>query len=363
MKNSIIIILALLFTSFSVYSQEMTWIPSDYSVYGGCENLTNCDENIVCYKLQYTPLTSGVLTSYTTGFFADCQSGETTLVENLSCMMTNNSRQVEACQQVGKILMNCSANSGTGSECTLEEGVPVILHQVCFQVSDGNHITIIEDEKTDLTTSIDVNIDGNFHGKTEFPIYNIYETKNEQICHNAPNDISIGAVPTVENATILNWTPAGETGSGKYIIERSIEAEAFKPINTVNDRNFDIDLLRYELIDTKAAFGYNHYRVIYIDKEGNRTVSDIGSVYHFDGNFSIDIYPNPVENFMQLKVNSSTNSFNWTILDETGKNVLQGQETGIRTTQIDLQKLTSGAYFLTLQSGGQSISEKFIKIN
>ena len=225
MKNIIIAFLICMTTQW-MDAQNMTWLPSDYISYGGCENLTDCDQNIVCYKLQYTPQTSGVLTSYTTGFFADCQDGETSLLENTSCFMPDNSRQLEACQQVGKILMNCSGNSGSGSTCRLEAGVAVILHQVCFQVKDGNHVVITEDETTDLTTSLDLSSD--LIAKTEFPSYAPYQTNNEQICDHPPGDLTIDAGYASEVTwTYVEWAPTAETGNGTYEVEHSLDGISF----------------------------------------------------------------------------------------------------------------------------------------
>lgn len=361
MKNSIIILILLL-TTLGIHTQNMTWIPSDYSNYGGCENLTNCDQNIVCYKLQYTPLTDGVLTSYTTGFFADCQEGETSLLENQSCLMQDNSRQIEACHQVGKILMNCSANSGSGDDCRLEANVPIILHQVCFQVANGNHITITEDTKTDLTTSTDIIADGNYYGKTEFPTYQIYETKNEQICDHSPNDINIGAHEYDDRVTELHWTPAGETGSGNYVIERSFGGDKFEKIDQTTDRNFDINELSYKLYDETAQYGYNYYQVVYTDNQGKETRSNIGSVYHFNGEFSVNVYPNPVEDDLQAEVNCANNGFSWSLVNETGNIILQGKENQSRYKSFDMRRVPTGVYFLNIQSGEQTISKKILKI-
>ena len=365
MRNIIKIVLVTMFAPFALGAQTMTWIPSNYKIDGGCQNLTNCDENIVCYKLKYTPDIDGVLTSYTTGFFADCQQGETALVQNASCLMTDNSRQVEACHTVGKILMNCSGNSGSGAECILQKDVSVILHQVCFQVESGQHVMITEDQTTDLTLSINLPEDQLLAGKTEFPTFSPYKTKNDWICNNPPGDL----VLQIENykeknkTSLLQWSPIVESGMGNYVLERSVDGKNYKSINTLKDQNFDSDLLRYQVFDEYAEFGFNFYRLRYTDTDREDMTSNIVSIYFFDGNFSVDVYPNPARDLIHLNVNTAQEIFEYTVSDNLGKNLLYGKAENMPLNKINIKSLIPGVYNLSVVAGDKRVSKKFIKVD
>jgi hypothetical protein len=133
---------------------EMRWVflPAG-SVTGSCVSGTNCETGTLCFGLQYTPDVSGILTSYTTGFFINCVNGDNPVISNMSCVMNDNSGELTDCEGSGLILMNNSGNTGSLAVIRKE---PVILHQICLQLGIGGTILFDEDENTDLTASITI---------------------------------------------------------------------------------------------------------------------------------------------------------------------------------------------------------------
>ncbi len=118
---------------------------------GTCTSGTNCCENTLCYGLQYTPANTGILEDYTTGFLANCLGGNSPVVSNHSCVMTDNSFEINGCDEFGLVLFNSSGNQGM---LPVTACVPVILHQVCFSIAIGDTLHVDEDEITDISTSI-----------------------------------------------------------------------------------------------------------------------------------------------------------------------------------------------------------------
>ena len=72
----------------------------------------------------------------------------------------------------------------------------------------------------------------------------------------------------------------------------------------------------------------------------------------------VSIYPNPVENELTIKTSADVINKIATVFDINGKRVLN---TKIKSTTIDVSSLTSGVYFLRLESEGKIIKRKFIK--
>ncbi|NRD22261.1 VCBS repeat-containing protein [Winogradskyella litoriviva] len=72
----------------------------------------------------------------------------------------------------------------------------------------------------------------------------------------------------------------------------------------------------------------------------------------------LTIYPNPVEN--ELFINTSSQVINKiaTVFDINGKRVLNLK---LKSNRIDVSNLTSGVYFLRLESQGKTMKRKFIK--
>ncbi|HJW28756.1 MAG TPA: hypothetical protein VJ508_05835, partial [Saprospiraceae bacterium] len=132
----------------------MTWVFMPPGQNGSCVSQSNCCSNILCYGLQYTPGTTGNLESYTTGFFVDCIGGTLPpITYNQSCVMDDVSDEFDVCASLQKEFFNSSGQNGF---VPVTATVPIILHQVCFNVPDNTTLTITEDVTTDLTTSIDV---------------------------------------------------------------------------------------------------------------------------------------------------------------------------------------------------------------
>jgi hypothetical protein len=132
---------------------------------GSCTNATNCCTNTFCYGLQYTPGATGSLNSYTTGFFLDCVNGSSPIISNASCIMSDNSGAISDCAGSNSILFNSSGNNGSTS---VTAGVPIIIHQVCFDLPNNTTANITEDLVTDLTCTIDLPGGGTVE---EFPVF------------------------------------------------------------------------------------------------------------------------------------------------------------------------------------------------
>ena len=151
-------------TVIAVGASSFAWVP-DNGAHGSCPAATNCCTDVICYGLQYTPGVSGNLTSYTTGFTANCLGMATPIVSNQSCVMTDNSFEINECVNFNAILFNSSGNAGF---LPVMANVPVITHKVCFSLSAGESVTITEDMIIDLSASVDLTGGGQY---TEYPSY------------------------------------------------------------------------------------------------------------------------------------------------------------------------------------------------
>ena len=70
------------------------------------------------------------------------------------------------------------------------------------------------------------------------------------------------------------------------------------------------------------------------------------------------IYPNPVEDILNIKTSASLINKIATVFDINGKRVLNMK---LKSTTIDVSVLISGIYFLRLESEGKTMKRKFIK--
>ncbi len=153
-------------TVIPIGPSSMTWVldtnDNDSQAPGSCPDATDCCQDIICYDLVYTPAVSGRLTTYTTGFISNCPGGFPIALDmsmmplNNSCVMSDNSYEIDDCMNSGTILFNSSGSNGSVPVTGGAMPVSISLHKVCFNLSAGEQINLSEDIITDLTTSIDL---------------------------------------------------------------------------------------------------------------------------------------------------------------------------------------------------------------
>lgn len=174
MKYIVTIFLSFLLSHLS--AQSMKWIELPKEEH--CVDYSEQENDIYCLGLEYTPTVTGIISSYTTGFFINCIDGNSPITFNQSCLLKDNSQVLNGCAEAGKILLNASANSGEFGKNQIEKGVPIILHQVCFDSSEKRNIEIQQDDITGITTAIIT--DDSKQLRSEFPEYEVFEDSSNQ---------------------------------------------------------------------------------------------------------------------------------------------------------------------------------------
>jgi len=165
---------------------EWVFLPPGTNV-GSCPSMTDCCTNTICYGLQYTPGTTGILEDYTTGFTLPCPGPNSPIISNSSCVMNDNSFEIESCGPPDNaLLFNSSGNQGA---LPVFACVPVILHKVCFNLPIGASIPITEDVITDLTANIQTDPGPPSQTTTEFPVYTTTTITSPQPV--APADVTM----------------------------------------------------------------------------------------------------------------------------------------------------------------------------
>ena len=74
----------------------------------------------------------------------------------------------------------------------------------------------------------------------------------------------------------------------------------------------------------------------------------------------IQVYPNPVTNFLRIEATDNTDEMTYTVLDTRGQLVAQGSVNGGAGT-LDCHDYPTGAYFLTLHQNGRYKTVPFVK--
>lgn len=163
-----------------------------------------------------------------------------------------------------------------------------------------------------------------------------------------------------ENGANLIWTTATETNSDKFIIEKSIDGAAWKPIGTINANGIASN---YTFTDAEAGLAY--YRLKQTDKSGNFTYSKILKSECVVKSFTLMLYPNPATDYTNLTFTSEKNyTTNIQLFSANGqlvKTVKTAIQKGANNIKINLLGLASGNYILKINDENIKLSKPFIK--
>ena len=349
--------------TFGAYGQSMKWVPlSPNNSLGNCKSQATESNGYKCYILQYIPTVSGTLTSYTTGFFVSCTSAGPSVVFNQTCSMADNTNLIDGCGDFGKVLINSSGNSG-GTNNKIVTGRPVYLHQVCFSIPNGEEISVIEDDLTDLTTSIDL---GGGQVVTEAPNYITQTIGRPKTNSSIPaNLLDFIAKPVDGHKTQLDWTLLSDKKQVKFSIEHSADGTNFAPVGevTAKDKNVQ-DIESYQYMDQPEADGVHFYRLKIYNEHGSYDYSPIRLVNFSPGDFVLKAWPSPVSDVLNVFISNAGSSGHYELLDQSGKKILeQSFADGNSNHEIGVIDLTPGMYTLVAVSGTQRLNEKVVVVH
>ena len=341
-----------------ITAPEMRWILLEETEQNGtCISISDCDDDVICYALQYTPNMTGTLTSYTTAFFVDCIEGQDPIISNASCTMSDASSTTNGCDDFDLVLINASGNTGN---VAVTKDVPKILHQVCFAIPSGV-IEIVEDSTTDLTTSIDSTMGGG--PESEFPSYVTSTLDSTLDCSILPlRFLNFTAIPVAYLQSQLDWVTVDEMNNSHFDIQRSNDAgKSFNKIGEVKGYANPRAINHYKYLDKHAKQGFNYYRLKQIDLDDQFQYSPVRSVYFGEGEFSITIWPNPVSDILFIRINQMEISGTLQVIDNLGKEVITRElQAGESNINLPVHHLHPGTYNVSLHIGAVTHEERIV---
>lgn len=174
---------------------------------------------------------------------------------------------------------------------------------------------------------------------------------------NANNWIKINTIGTISNINGIGARVEIQTANGTQI--RDVRSgEGFEFMSSLNT-HFGIGTLSN--INSISIY-WPSGTVDFIANPAINTTHTIteGSALSVEDKSLIDvsIYPNPVEEVLTIKTSADVTNKIATVFDINGKRVLNMK---LKSNTIDVSILTSGIYFLRLESEGKTIKRKFIK--
>jgi hypothetical protein len=169
-------------------------------------------------------------------------------------------------------------------------------------------------------------------------------------------DLKSISATNIGNANQVNWVTAKEETGDYFELERSKDGRNFNFLAKINSKGNPSD---YTFYDNNPLENENYYRLKLINKDGKFIYSKVvEATVNAKGSFTVEAYPNPAKNNVNVKVFGSQNG-DITLADIAGRVIYQGKVKG-NEINIDLTKVSNGVYFLKYVDNNLT---KTIKLN
>jgi hypothetical protein len=169
------------------------------------------------------------------------------------------------------------------------------------------------------------------------------------------------AVPDGKNV-ITQWVTATETNNDYFLVERSINGEAFETVGRVDGAGNSTQLLTYKFVDENAVAGTSYYRLRQVDFNGSFSISPIVAV-DLIPETTASVYPNPsadgVFTFLQGSV-----AVNEVAVFSSNMQLVKTVVLGPNDKPIvSIQDMADGIYFIIYEEGGQRQVKQVQKVS
>ena len=159
------------------------------------------------------------------------------------------------------------------------------------------------------------------------------------------------------NVNIINWSSASEDLGERYELQRSADGVRFSAIASLPGNGRAAD---YEYTDTDPIPGFNYYRLLLINNDGNNTFSKIVRAFVKTG-IELRLSPNPANGILNIQIRGSfVRKASLQITDVTGKTVLLSNLINNEPKKINISMLAPGVYFLRYRDDQHEIVKKFV---
>jgi hypothetical protein len=156
------------------------------------------------------------------------------------------------------------------------------------------------------------------------------------------------AKPIDKTTVETTWEVTEEINLQQYVLEHSTNGATFKPLTTVAAKNATGNI-SYTYRHLNVLMGSNYYRLKMANKDGSFTYSPVRLI-QFSKGVSVNVYPNPAVNFVQVVVTKEDNKINTAMLYNSFGQLLTTINFNINT-QINVGKYVPGTYLLKVNDG------------
>ena len=182
-------------------------------------------------------------------------------------------------------------------------------------------------------------------------------TKSSDPIHPLPIDLLSFTAINSECSAQIDFNTGVERSISRFQVQRSIDGKTFSTIASVQPKGSNSD---YRFIDLNAPEGRIYYRLSMIELNGDYRISPTITVnVDCKANSTVNIYPNPSHDFINLSGLSAPSEIRISTID--GK-VIGAYSSNSSQIILDIREFSQATYWLTIfYANGSKKSLKFVK--
>ncbi|CAN5242020.1 hypothetical protein BH11BAC6_BH11BAC6_14370 [soil metagenome] len=168
----------------------------------------------------------------------------------------------------------------------------------------------------------------------------------------------------IKNTVQLNWKTVSEQNMQQFQVERSSDGITFSAIGIKPATGSgNAQPTSYSFVDAVPLNGKNYYRLKMVEKDGSYSLSKTINLEAVRNAARIILLTNPAKDKLQFIPAEDLGTASVRIADASGKIIINTNRNLLlnQQTQIIIQHLQAGAYYLIIDTKAQHISIPFLK--
>lgn len=179
----------------------------------------------------------------------------------------------------------------------------------------------------------------------------------QTICSPLPIELVSFTGKDEDGMNVLEWTTSSEITNDYFTVEKSTNGIQFYEYKRIPGAGNSNTLLNYSITDEEPSEGITYYRLKQTDFNGDFKYSDMISVKSGPQDNELNIYPNPVNDFLKIHSNLK-NVVEIILTDHVGKTI---KKINMQNSAVDVSDLQPGLYFLIIKLPEKSFVKQIIK--
>lgn len=180
-----------------------------------------------------------------------------------------------------------------------------------------------------------------------------------------PATLGLYEVSSKGSEVLTKWTTTVESNTSHFIIDRAGPDLQFKTIGKVAAAGDATVTNSYSFSDKAPLKGTSYYRLSLMNKDGLQEYYAVKKVTNKHYGASISLSPVPANKTIQLSIElEAAQKIQFMIRDLNGRTIESWAAnfgSGFANFPINVEKLSSGIYYLSIQGSNFTESKKFIK--